>query len=145
MSSITICQAVIAKFAGSGNTDFTASGGLWFDEIPENLTLPFVGFFHQGEQTSYTFEDQYFDEGSFNFSVFAITVAEAERLAKVVMAIYDGCVKNPVSELRITDANCIIWNKTDYKISTATYRDQPGNLIGEATFSYRYRVQKRLP
>jgi hypothetical protein len=143
--AITITQAVVSKFAASGNTDFSASGGLHFDEIPENVDLPFLGFFHAGETTKYTFEREYFDQGSFQFTVFAITVAEAERLAKVVMAIYDACVMHPQGELAITAEKCIAWGKTDYKITTATYRDQPGNVIGEATFGYEYRVQKTLP
>lgn len=143
--AISITQAVLAKFVASGNTDFSAASGMWFAEMPETLTLPFVGFVMGGEQTEYHTEDRYVDSGTMTFTVFAEGVAETERLAKVVMAIYDACVVNPNAAFTITGETCFLWQKTDYRIDTATFRNAAGSLVGEATFSYRYGVAKTLP
>ena len=140
--SATITQAVLAKFAASGQAEFSK---LWFDELPENQTLPFVGFFHEGEAPEYTFEGGYKEEGSFSFQVNAVGIAETERLALVVMAIYDACIVNPVAAFSIVGQKVFAWRRKDYKISSAQYRPESGDLVGEATFGYEYSVNKQLP
>lgn len=140
----TIGQAVLARFAGSGVTDFSASSGLWFDELPEQLTLPFVGFQMAEESTEYTMEPAYFERGLITFTIFAVTVAEADRLAFIVKAIYDAATKLP-NLLTITNARVISWERTGYGVKTADFRNEANSQIGEATFSYSYTVQRSLP
>ena len=76
MPAATITQTVLAKFVAATLTDFDASLGLWLGEIPEDLSLPVIGFVHGGERPEYTFEREYIDTGSFTFTIFAETVRQ---------------------------------------------------------------------
>lgn len=140
----TITQAVLAKFASAGLTDFDAGGGLWLDMIPEGKSLPFICFTQAEETTEYTTELEYFEQGGFDFYVFAITPAAAESKAMTVKAAFDVCIKTP-SLLTITNAKVIQWERTGGKIQIAEFPDQQQRQVGLATFSYRYQVMRTLP
>ncbi len=144
MSAATITQAILAKFVASGNTDFAASSGLWLQEIPENLPLPVIGFVHGGERSEYTSERDYFDLGSFSFTIFAEGLAETERLALNVLAIFDVLVKAPQT-LTWTGGRLVEWDKTNYTISGEPIRDENAKQVGRADFTYAYKAQKLLP
>ncbi len=140
----TILQSLVAVFAASGNADFVGSQGLWFGEVPQQLELPFLGLVHGGESPEYTFEGQYADSGTFTFSVFAEGVAETERLALVVLRIYDAFVKN-WNGLNFSGGVVTDWAKTRYTISLEPMQDVNARRVGRADFSYSYTTQKTLP
>lgn len=143
--ALTIAQAVLERFVASGNTDFDASKGLFFEEFPEQFPLPFVGFQMGQESNEYTSDDCYEEHGVITFSVFAVTVQETERLALLVKAIYDACIKHPEQGFTITAATVDEWQRTGGRTTTADFRDASGNQIGQVEFSYSYIVQRVLP
>ncbi len=142
--SATITQSVLAKFVAAGLTDFDGSLGLWLGEIPENLNPPVIGFVHGGERPEYTFEREYTDSGTFTFTIFAVTVAETERLALLVMAAFDAFVKSP-RQMDFTGGKVTSWEKTSYTISAEPTRSETAKQVGRADFQYAYTTQKSLP
>lgn len=145
MAAATIVQAVLERFVAGGMADFDASKGMFFEEMPEQLTLPFIGFQMGNETCEYTSEDSYQERGVITFTIFAVTVAETERLALLVKAVYDACVKHPQQGFSIQSATVDEWQRTGYRVTTADFRDAENNLIGQAEFSYSYIVQRYLP
>lgn len=143
MPAATITQAVLARFDDASLTDFEDSGGLWLDEIPTGKDLPFICFTMADESTEYTTEREYYERGGFDFYLFAVTPAEAERLALLVKAAFDVCIRSP-GTLTASNLKCIEWERTGYKVQVATFEDQVQRQIGLATFSYRYTVQRTL-
>lgn len=147
MASTTITQSVRAKFddaIGSGLTDFDGSDGLWFGEVPQQLVLPFAGFVHNGERSEYTTEREYFDKGSFTFTIFAEGVAEVERLALLVLAVYDLFVKSP-RLLDFTNGKVIEWDRTSYIVAMEPVADKNAARVARVDIQYAYRTQKTLP
>lgn len=150
MAAATIVQAVLERFAGSGEVavEFTESGGLWLDMTPPQQTLPFITMLHGGEQYEWCMEREYREIGSIDFYLFAKhatrPIAETERLALMVRDLFDKCIKRP-GLLTIQSATMISWERTGYKIETAPFMDQSQQQVGQATFSYAYKVQRTLP
>lgn len=149
--SITITQSVAAKFVASGNTDFSGSQGIWFGRIPAkastnlpDIELPFLGFTHGGETPEYTFEKAYQDKGTFSFSIYAITVAETERLALIILAIFDAFIKNPRA-LDFTNGYCIEWERTRYLVDIEAIENEDAKFAGRVDIQYAYTTQKELP
>jgi hypothetical protein len=140
----TITQAILARFATSTITDFSASGGLWLEEAPEQASLPLIGFTHGGERPEYTTEEAYNDVGSIDFDIYAVTVEETERLALLVLNLFDLCIKNP-RRLDFTGGLVISWERTNYRIGVEGFRREDNKQIGHATFSYSYTTKKSLP
>ena len=140
----TITQAILARFATSTITDFSASGGLWLEEAPQQTQMPLAGFAHGGERPEYTTEEPYHETGSFNFDIYAVTVEETERLALIVMDLFDLCVKNP-RLLDFTGGLVVSWERTNYRIGVEGFRREDNKQIGHATFSYSYTTKKSLP
>jgi len=140
----TITQSLIAKFTAAGLTDFDVSSGLWFAEIPPNLNLPVIGLVHNGEQPKYTTEAQYFDKGTVTFTIFAEGVAETERLALLVLAVYDVFVKSP-RLLDFTGGKVIEWDRTTYMPSMEPIADVNAKRVGRVDIGYAYTTQKTLP
>jgi len=140
----TITQSVLARFAAAAISEFSTSGGLWLEEAPEGSPLPLAGFTHGGERPEYTTEEAYTDAGSIDFDIYAVTVAETERLAKLVLNLFDACVKNP-RLLDFTGGYVISWERTNYRIGVEGFRREDNKQIGHATFSYSYVTQKSLP
>ncbi len=145
MAAATITQSVIAKFAASDvATEFSASSGLWLEQIPEQISLPFIAFEHGGEQFEYTTERDYSAMGTYTFTIFAVTIAETERLAKAVMAVFDAIIKSSRS-LDFATSKVTDWEKTSYRIGVEGLRKEDNTQIGRATFDYRYKVLAQLP
>ena len=144
MAAATITQRIVEKFVASGNTDFSGSQGIWFGQIPANLELPFLGFVHNGETPEYYTEKEYADSGSFLFSIYAETVAETERLALIVLAIYDAFIKN-WNALDFTGATCTAWARTRYQIFFEPIEDVEAKYVGRADITYEYTTMKQLP
>lgn len=149
--SITITQSVAAKFVASGNTDFSGSQGIWFGRIPAkastnlpDIELPFLGFTHGGETPKYTSERQYKDEGTFNFAIYAITVAETERLALIVLNIFDAFICSPRG-LDFTNGYCIGWYRTRYMVDIEAIENEDAKFAGRVDIQYAYTTQKTLP
>lgn len=141
----TIAQALLDRFANSGITDFDGSGGMWLEEIPATATpiLPLFGFTHQGEQCQFTTELDYVETGSFEFSIFALGVAEAERLGLVVKALFDPLIKSP-NQLAITNAKMISFDRQSGQVGVEGFRQADGKAVGRVTFVYAYEVERKL-
>ncbi len=139
----TITQSVLAHFPGSIE-EFQPSQGLWLAEIPPGLPLPVIGFVHNGEQPEYTTEAAYSESGSFRFTIFAQSVEETERLALLILAVFDRFVTKPWL-LNFTGGKVIAWGKTDYVIAMEDRPDLEAKRIGRAEFGYEYITEKTLP
>lgn len=144
MSATTITQSLLAKFVASGNAEFSGSQGMWFGKIPANLQLPFFGFVHGGETPEYTTSQEYLERGTFTFSIYAETIAETERLALVVMGVYDAFIKN-WNALDFTGGTCVEWDRTRYLIAFEPIEDANARYVGRADIQYAYTTQKTLP
>lgn len=140
----TITQSVFAKFVDSGNTDFSGSQGMWFGQIPANLELPFFGFVHNGEAPKYTTEKGYKDLGSFLFSIYAEGVAETERLALIVLGIFDAFITNWTA-LNFTGGKCSEWQRARYIVSLEPIEDVNARKVGRVDITYAYTTTKVLP
>lgn len=140
----TITQSVLAKFPDVLLPAFSASQGLWFGEIPQNFSLPFVGFVHGGERPTYTMEREYQESGTFTFTVFAEGVAETERLALLVMNVYDAFTKH-FSQLDFTGGKMVDWERTSYMVSLEPIANVQAKRVARADFQYAYTTQKSLP
>lgn len=140
----TITQSVLAQYEASGNTDFSGSQGLWFGQIPANLVLPFFGFVHNGETPEFTFEREYLEKGSFTFSVYAEGVAETERLALIVLGIYDSFIKH-WNRLDFIGGTCVEWDRTRYIVTLEPIVDVNARKVAKADIQYAYTTQKILP
>lgn len=144
MSAITITQSVLAKFVASGNTDFGASQGMWFGKIPANLPTPFFGFVHNGETPKYTTEKAYKDSGSFLFSIYAEGIAEAERLALIVLGIFDAFITD-WTQLNFTGGKVAEWQRTRYLLDLEETEDVFARQVGRVDITYAFTVTKVLP
>jgi hypothetical protein len=140
----TITQALVARYANGPVADFEASGGLWFDEMPDGASLPFLLFAHQGEQAEFTTEKGYLESGSHEFHVFAETVAETERLALAVRDVFDPCIESP-SLLSVTGAVVFEFARPSYRIAAEGQRSSNQKQVGHASFVYSYGVRRMLP
>ena len=144
MSATTITQSVLAQFVASGNTDFVGSQGMWFGQIPANLNLPFFGFVHNGETPKYTTEKAYKDSGTFLFSIYAEGVAEVERLALIVLGIFDAFITNWPG-LNFTGGKCAEWARTRYIVSLEEIEDVNARKVARVDITYAYTTVKVLP
>lgn len=147
----TITQAVLARFAAASLTDFDVAagqpgypGGLWLEEAPENALLPLIGVSHNGERPEYTTELDYQASGSYDFDIYAVTAAETERLALLVMAVFDACIKTP-GLLTFTNGKVINWERTSYRIGVEGLRKSDNAQVGHASFTYEYMTGQKLP
>lgn len=146
----TITQALVARFDAFAPADFQRlpnnAGGLWLDDVPstEAPVLPIAGLVHQGETIEYTFETEYFEKGSFEITVFALGVAEAERLGLLVKAAIDPCIKHP-GYLAITNATVISFERVSGDVGVETFRQEDGMAVGRVSMVYGYTVQRSLP
>jgi hypothetical protein len=142
----TIAQALLDRFASSGVDDFAATGGLWLEEVPAKVaqTLPLFGFTHGGESCEYSFEEAYKEIGSFEFTIYALGIAEAERLGLAVKAVYDPCIKAP-SLLSITNARVIDFERTGGQVGSEGFHEASGKQVGRVSLTYSYIVQRSLP
>lgn len=140
----TITQSILAKFVATGNTDFSASQGMWFGKIPSNLPTPFFGFVHNGETPTYTKEKGYKDSGAFLFSIYAEGVAETERLALIVLGIFDAFIKD-WAQLNFTGGRVAEWERTRYLVALEDTEDVFARPVGRADITYAYTVNKVLP
>lgn len=146
MPAATMTQAVIAKFDDSDAADeFTTSGGLWLEMVKEQVSLPFIRFEHSPARFEYTTERDYEEQGSFGFTIFALGVAEVERLALAVMQVFDECITTPHSSFEITDAHVTRWFKTSYRVGVAALRQEDNAVVGQADFEYEYSLHRELP
>lgn len=140
----TITQSIVAKFAASGNTSFSASQGLWFGEIPANLPTPFLGVVHNGETFEYTGEKDYQAYGSFLFSIYTEGVAAAEALALTVANIFDAFITN-WSPLNFTGGTMAKWSKTSYLVALEPMADVNARKVGRVDIGYEYEFNGVLP
>ncbi len=140
----TITQSVVAKFAASGNSDFTGSQGIWFGQIPANLDLPFFGFVHNGETPRYSTEKGYTDSGSFLFSIYAEGVEATENLALNVLNIYDAFITD-WTQLNFTGGRVAEWARTRYLVTLEPTEDVNARKVGRVDITYAYTVTKVLP
>ncbi len=144
MPATTILQSLVAAFEDSGNTDFSGSLGLWFGEVPQQLELPFLAFVSGGERPQFTTEQEYLDSGTVTFSIFAEGIAETERLALIVLAIYDPFIKN-WNGLDFTGGIVSEWERVSYMPSLEPIQDVNARRVGRVDIQYAYTTQKSLP
>ncbi len=150
---LTITQAMIARFAASGLTAFDIAdstlpgypGGLWLEEGPEQDVLPMAVLTHNGESgNEYQSEREYLEKGSHEFQIYGVGSAETERLALLVRAAFDPCIKKP-DLFTIQNANVVSFERTAYRITVQPQRDELNRQVGLATFTYEYIVERTLP
>ena len=140
----TIVQSVLAKFATSGITDFSATGGLWLEEAPESVSLPIAGFTNNNETLEYSTELEYKETGTFDFDVYAAGIAETERLALLIKSLYDKYIRNPRG-MDFIGGKVVNWERVSGRTGVEGQRKDDNAQVGHTTFTYAYTVERTLP
>ena len=128
------------------------TGGLWLGQVPEQIPdpsgsgtvrtpLPCGCLKHLGEQTEWTFEDAYVDEGAVAFVLFERGAAAVEALAKQVR---DGFAKN-WGLIQVQGGEVVSFLRTRYLVDAEEERAADGEQVYRAEVEYQYRVTGTIP
>ncbi len=140
----TFLGALTAYFKGSAVYPyFSASGGLWVEEVPEEQSLPLLILHHNGETPEQTTELDYEETADIQFELFAVGLARAEALALVLKKAFDPLDVDS-SGLKLANGKIYNLSRTGYKVSTVEGRDRNQQKVYQITIPYTARVKKTL-
>jgi hypothetical protein len=142
----TQIQAMIARFDSStAGAMVTASGKLWFGEIPADKTLPFVGLAHGGSSPEYNTEDTYDETDRFSFEVHDTDIENVERIATEIKKAFDLPGTNEAkAALPITNASTRSCERTNYVVTVDPNEDYRGQTVYIAVLEYTVIVRKTI-
>jgi hypothetical protein len=135
----SILAALRRTFAASPATQLALSGGLWANEVPEDVDVPYGYVELLGSSFLWTTEDFHVEVARVRMHVYAAGAENTERALLAVRALYDW--RDLQMDANSTASTCMV-QPTDASVQSEFARLKTGEVVYQATVEYEIMVNR---
>jgi len=141
----TILGAIYQRFQSTVAAS-AASGGLWFNEVPEEKSaFPFVSLFDDGSTPDYTTENEYTEKEKFHFEVYAAGLSAVGNVVKQINRAFNLPGTAQAKTAFVVDGGEAIGCQLQRTVfASVGERGNTGEMVFQGTISFELWVRYSL-